>query len=72
MSCALSLTGGEWRSADPIPPGRIGYFKMDEPCQLDGEFAYWGSELRDLKVRQMALSGIDESAPESLSPRFGR
>jgi hypothetical protein len=35
-------------------PGAIRYFKMDEACQLDGEFKHWKEENRNAKVRQMA------------------
>lgn len=31
-------------------PGAIRYFKMDEACQLDGEFKHWKEENRDAKV----------------------
>jgi len=46
----------EWSRAlaGPYPPGRIAYFKMDEACQLDGEFKHWREDHRDMKVRQMA------------------
>ena len=35
-------------------PGAIRYFKMDEACQLDGEFKDWKQENRDMKVLQMS------------------
>lgn len=35
-------------------PGAIRYFKMDEACQLDGEFKHWKPENRDIKVLQMS------------------
>lgn len=46
----------EWRKSleGPYPPGRISYFKMDEACQLDGEFKDWSEEHRNQKVWQLA------------------
>jgi uncharacterized protein DUF3800 len=58
----LAAVADEWdKYLAARHPGRIRYFKMDEACQVDGEFKDWRVDNRNAKVLQMA-SVIDRSS----------
>ena len=46
----------EWKKhlTGPYPPGSIEYFKMDEACQMVGQFYEWSEQHRDEKIWQLA------------------